>query len=190
MLQTLLAGRENSKSPTHRPLLEGVALRLAIRPSQPLVMLRRNFWISLCFYTPSMAQQNSPAELAWDDLSPRQFGIPDLESELRGALGHPLKTTEDSNGRYLKYPGITVWTNGDYMLGAAVTSRTRPTRRGLRVTDGVGRVLELYGPPTSTYVDDARKTQNLIYQIDQTAALTFTVRSGRVSRITAGAIYD
>jgi GNAT superfamily N-acetyltransferase len=39
MLQTLLAGRENSKSPTHRPLLEGVALRLAIRPAQEPALL-------------------------------------------------------------------------------------------------------------------------------------------------------
>jgi hypothetical protein len=40
MLQTLLAGRENSKSPTHRPLLEGVALRLAIRPSSIMQLIR------------------------------------------------------------------------------------------------------------------------------------------------------
>ena len=153
-------------------------------------MLRRGLLICLCLL-PALAQANPPvSKLANEDLSPSQFDLPDLESELRRALGRPRSTTEDQNGRTLNYAGLNVWTNGSTILGATVTSRARSTRRGLRVTDEENKVLELYGPPTSTYTNLNNRTRDLFYQVERTEALIITIKSARVHRIYAGAIYD
>jgi hypothetical protein len=192
MLQTLLAGRESSESPTHHPSRRGCCDSTENPPlTQNPLMLRRSLLGCLCLSLPAVAQDSSPIpKLADEDLSPPQFVLPGSEAELRRTLGRPNKTIEAQSGWLLKYPGLTVWTNGREILGATVTSRARSTRRGLRVADKESKVLELYGSPTSTYTNLSNGTRDLFYQVERTEALIITVKSARVLRIYAGAIYD
>jgi len=157
-------------------------------------MMRSLCLILLLIFSACGTSTRPPAELSTEDFRVGNLFEGKDSLFVRSEFGQPdsLRVTENSldSGTYLvfwHYPGLTVdFAASGTIHGLTLRSPQYDTYRGLRVGESVERVIELYGQPSHTYMDE----WEYVDPNNELHVIRVMTRENAVREIFVGWLYD